>query len=114
MHEMSFVLMSINQLEEIVKENNIKKLISVTLNIGESSTVEEDYFRVCWKAATKDTDWKDTNLKINMIPSKGKCLSCGKEFDIKENNYTCPLCHKSNSYIPLSGKDIEITEVEAI
>ena len=93
MHEMSYVLMAIEQLETIVLENHLQKLYSVTLDIGESSGVEEDYFRVCWNAATKDTDWK-------------------KEFEIKKNNYTCPLCGKSNQYVPISGKDLEIAEIE--
>lgn len=112
MHEMSFVLMTLKELENITKNNNVKELISVTLNIGESSTVEEDYFRTCWNAVTKDTDWKDTKLKINMIPSNGKCLRCGNVFEISKNNYICPKCHE-RSYIPLTGKDIEISEIEA-
>lgn len=112
MHEMSYVLMAIEQLETIVLENNLQKLYSVTLDIGESSGVEEDYFRVCWNAATKDTDWKNVTLKIHMVPSIGRCLSCGKEFEIKKNNYTCPLCGKSNQYVPITGKDLEIAEIE--
>ena len=105
--------MTIEQLEKIIKENHVKKLHSVTLDIGESSGVEEDYFRVCWEAATKDTDFKDVSLKIHMLPSIGRCLSCGNTFDLKKNNYTCPLCGKTNQYIPLSGKDLEIVEIEA-
>lgn len=104
--------MTIEQLEQIVEENKIKELISVTLNIGESSTIEENYFRTCWESATKDTPFKSTKLQINMLPSIGKCLSCNEEYDIKECNYSCPKCH-SNSYIPLTGKELEISQVEA-
>lgn len=105
--------MAIEQLETIMKENHVKKLYSVTLDIGESSGVEEDYFRVCWNAAIKDSDWKDVSLKIHMLPSVGRCLSCGNTFDLKKNNYTCPLCGKANQYVPISGKDLEIVEIEA-
>lgn len=112
MHEMSFVLMTLKELEDIVKANNVKELISVTLNIGESSTVEEDYFKTCWNAATKDTDWKNAKLYVNMIPSTVRCLSCNNVFKISKNAYVCPKCHK-NTYIPIDGKDIEISQIEA-
>lgn len=114
MHEMSYVLMSIEELNNVIKENDVKELISVTLNIGESSGVEENYFRVCWDAAIKDTPIKNTKLKINMLPSEGRCLSCGSIFNLKENNYTCPNCKSNNAYTPINGKDIEIVEIEAI
>lgn len=112
MHEMSFVLMTIDQLEQIIKENKIKKLISVTLDIGESSTIEESYFRTCWESATKDTPLENTKLFINVLPSIGRCLSCGEEFSIKESDHSCPKCH-STSYIPITGKEFEIAQVEA-
>lgn len=106
--------MSIEELNNVIKENNVKELISVTLSIGESSGVEENYFRVCWDAAIKDTPLKNTKLKINMSPSEGRCLSCGSIFNLKENNYTCPNCKSNNAYTPINGKDIEIVEIEAI
>lgn len=113
MHEMSYVLLTIEQLEVIIKENNVSELLSVKLNIGEASGVEEDFFRICWNEAIKDTDLKETKLIVNMIPSVGKCLSCNNTFEISKNNYTCPLCGKSNNFTPISGKDIEIVEIEA-
>lgn len=113
MHEMSYVELCIEQLEDIIKENNVNELLSATLNIGESSGVEEDFFRVCWNEAIKETNLKETKLIVNMIPSIGRCLSCNNTFEIKKNNYTCPVCGKTNNFTPISGKDIEISEVEA-
>ncbi len=112
MHEMSYVLLTIEQLEDIIKENSLNELLSVTLNIGESSGVEEDFFRICWNEAIKETDLKETKLIVNMIPSTVRCLSCNEIFNAKENNYTCPTCGKANNYTPISGKDIEIVQIE--
>ena len=47
MHELGVVFHVIKKVEEVAAENNITEINSVTLQIGEVSTVIEQYLRKC-------------------------------------------------------------------
>lgn len=113
MHEMGIAIQLIDSLKDVCKQNNIKKLRSVTLTIGEASMVVPRYMSECWDAAVKDTDYEKTKLKIVTTVAKGRCNHCGEEFEIAKNNQKCPHCGSFNDFIPISGMEIEITEIEA-
>ena len=49
MHELGIVFHIIDTIEEIAKEQNLKKVASVTLEVGEVSTVIPSYLEDCWK-----------------------------------------------------------------
>ena len=53
MHELSVVFHVIDQLEEVAKENDVKEIKTVTLQLGEVSTVLPWYLTDCWNWAKK-------------------------------------------------------------
>lgn len=64
MHELGIVLNVIDRVEEIAKENNVKKVTKLTLEIGEVSSIVPSYFSDCFEWAKKKTDYmKDTELE---------------------------------------------------
>lgn len=64
MHELGIVLNVIDRVEEIAKENKVKKVTKLTLEIGEVSSIVPSYFSDCFEWAKKKTDYmKDTELK---------------------------------------------------
>jgi hydrogenase nickel incorporation protein HypA/HybF len=113
MHEMGIVIETLDTLRSVMKDNKIKKLVSVTMSIGEGSMVVNDFFRECWEAAIPDTEFKDTKLKIESVVCNGKCNHCGTVFPIQKNKQKCPQCGAVNDFIPVSGLGIEIKEIEA-
>ena len=50
MHELGVVFHVIKMVEEICEENNLTEIESVTLELGEVSTVIESYLHDVWKA----------------------------------------------------------------
>jgi hydrogenase nickel incorporation protein HypA/HybF len=113
MHEMGIAFELIDSLKKICSENGVKKLKSVTLNLGEASLVVPRYMSDCWTAATLDTDFAKTELKIKIIPAKGRCNECGKVFLIAKHDRKCPKCGSENNFVPISGMEVEIAEIEA-
>ena len=109
---MGIAIELIDSLKEICKENGAKHLHSVTLTLGEASMVVPQYMRDCWSAAVADTEYKDTALKIVTTIAKGRCNHCGAEFEIAKCNQKCPKCGTFNDFIPISGMEIEISEIE--
>jgi hydrogenase nickel incorporation protein HypA/HybF len=113
MHEMGIVFELMDSLKGICKENGVKKLRSVTLALGEASMVVPRYMDECWAAAIPDTEFQDTKLNLAIVTAKGRCNHCGAEFAIAKCQQKCPKCGTFNDFVPISGMDIEITQVEA-
>ena len=65
MHELGVVFQAIKIVEEVAKENNLTEIESVTVEIGEVSTVIESYLQNCWKwSVEKKSDIMDLRLKV--------------------------------------------------
>ena len=68
MHELGIVLNVIDRVEEIAKENKVKKVTKLTLEIGEVSSIVPSYFSDCFEWAKKKTDYmKDTELEMIIL-----------------------------------------------
>ena len=48
MHEMGIILHLAKSLEETAREQDIQKILRVTLQVGEVSGIMTDYFTDCW------------------------------------------------------------------
>lgn len=111
MHELGIVLGLFDLLEEIMQEQELKKISTVTLEIGELSGVLPDYLNECWNAARLSGTFEETELEIITIPAVAKC-SCGKEYELMKNNRVCPACNKTDYEIK-SGRQFEIKQITA-
>lgn len=112
MHEMGIAIQLLDSLRGLCKDNDLHKLVSVTLSVGEASMVVPRFMSECWDAAVADTEFKKTTLKIVTVIAHGRCLQCGETFPISQSDRTCPSCGAKNNFIPIDGMDVEITQVE--
>ena len=53
MHELGVVFHIMDSLEKVAQENEVMGISKVVLELGEVSTVIEDYLQNCWKWAAK-------------------------------------------------------------
>ena len=114
MHELGVVFHCIKQVNEIAAENNVKKINSVTVEIGEVSTVIPYYFEDCWNwAVKKETVLKDAKIIIEKIAAVTHCENCGKDYPTVEHGKTCPHCGSGNTFL-LTGNEINIKQIEAV
>ena len=114
MHELGVVFHVIKTVENVAKENNLTEIKSVTLEIGEVSTVIEEYLRKCWKWSTekKSTMMKQTELLVEKIPAITYCEDCGQNYSTVEHGKKCPHCGSDHTYL-LQGNEFNIKEIEA-
>lgn len=113
MHELGVVFHAIKEVNKILEENNVKRVKSVTVEIGEVSTVIPYYFEDCWNwAVKKETLLKDVPVKIEIIKAVTFCEDCKKEYETVEYGKTCPYCGSPNTYL-VQGREINIKEIEA-
>ncbi|MDE6441813.1 MAG: hydrogenase maturation nickel metallochaperone HypA [Clostridia bacterium] len=114
MHELGVVFHCIKQVNEVAAENKVKKINSVTVEIGEVSTVIPYYFEDCWNwAVKKETVLKDAKIIIETIKAVTHCENCGKDYPTVEHGKTCPHCGSENTFL-LTGNEIMIKQIEAV
>ena len=114
MHELGVVFYVIKHIEEVAQNENVSHINSVTLQIGEVSTVIPDLLNDCWKWAIKEHEiLTDCNLKIIKIPAITHCENCGTDYQTVKYAKICPNCKSDNTYL-LQGNEFNILEMEAV
>lgn len=113
MHELGVVFQAIKIVEEVAKENNLTEIESVTVEIGEVSTVIESYLQNCWKwSVEKKSDIRhNCKLYVEKIPAITYCEDCGNKYETVAYGKTCPKCNSTHTYL-LQGNEFNIKEIE--
>ena len=113
MHELSIVTHVAKTLDEIALENNLKKIGSVTLEVGEVSGIMTDYFEDCWNYfKVKHPLLEESILKLEIIEAISFCEDCKQEFKTTKYGKICPYCKSEHTFL-LYGNECNIKEIEA-
>lgn len=112
MHELGVVIDIVKTVEKVALENNLTKIDTLVLQIGELSSMIPRYIEACFPAAVDGTILENTTLKIEILPGNAICKSCNKVFNVIEHNSKCPKCN-SGTWDLLSGKEFMIKEIIA-
>lgn len=111
MHEMGVMLNIVDQVDEIARENQVKKIHTLTLEIGALTGVMPEYMNACWDAIQEQYElFASAELNIVEIAGLGTCNRCGKIFDLVERDGVCPFCGES-SYRVISGDEVVIRDI---
>ena len=113
MHEMGIVLNLAKKLEITAKENDLKRIGSVTLSVGEVSGIMTDYFTDCWDYfKVRHEILKDSELILNTIPAVTYCTGCRKEYQTVQYGRICPYCGSGETFL-IKGNECIIKEITA-
>ena len=113
MHEMGIVLHLADTLDETAKENNLTKIGSVTLQVGEVSGIMTDLFVDCWNYfKVKHPLLKDSELKLETIEAITHCDNCNKNYKTVTYGIECPYCKSRETWL-ITGNECVIKEIEA-
>ena len=112
MHELGVTFHIMDHLEKVAKENQVTHIHSVTLELGEVSTVIESYLQNCWTwAANKRPLFADAKLIVETLPAITYCEDCEKTYPTVEYGKICPHCGSERTYL-LQGSEFNIKEIE--
>ena len=113
MHELGIVSYVIDQLEEIMKKNDLTELESVTLEFGEVSGIEPEYLANCWKWYAKKTPMiEHTRFLYEIIPAVTWCNACKKTYSTLKYGKTCPYCGSGETWLQ-QGNEMNIKQIVA-
>ena len=111
MHELGIVFHLIRSVEDGARQNNVRRVTAVTLELGEVSGVLEDYLQDCWNWAVSKSDlMRGARLQVAVIPAKTLCEDCGMVYPTVAHGRTCPGCGSGHTHL-IQGNETMIRDI---
>ncbi len=111
MHELGVVFHIADSVVKIAEENDASKVHSVTLEIGEVSTVVPDYLIDVWNWNCKKTPMLlGCELIVERIPAVTHCDGCGQDYPTVPQGKICPHCGSDKTWL-LQGNEVIIRDI---
>ena len=110
MHELGVVMEVVKTVLNFARDNDIKEIDTLVLQIGELSAMIPKYIQAVYPAAADGTILEKTKLRIEIIPGNGMCKDCRTVYNLIQNNGSCPKCASKQMEL-LSGKEFVVKEI---
>lgn len=108
MHELSIT----QNIVEICERNaGGKRVLSVTLEIGDLSGVMTDAVEFCFAACAAGTLLDGASLVIDRIAAAGRCGQCGAETAVRSYFDPCSSCGAYGVEV-VRGEELRVKELE--
>lgn len=108
MHEMSITQSVI----ELCEQNAAgRRVVAVTMEIGELSGVVPEAVEFCFAACSAETAVEGAVLEIIRVPGVGHCLNCAVEFPRHSLFDPCPECG-GYRIDQISGEELRVRDLE--
>ena len=112
MHEAAIAGYLIQAVERRIDEGEIVgKVRSICLRVGQMTAVVPDNLRFLFGVLAEGSAVEGAQLEIEEVQTRGRCLTCGAEFDIQDICFLCNKCGSSDVNI-VSGRELMIVAVE--
>ena len=111
MHELGLVKHVIAQAEKTAEENGAERVLILTLEIGEVSSIVPSYFTDCFEWAKKKTRlMRDTELEMIILKAVSYCTKCKNTYKTTEHAKICPYCKSAETYL-VTGNEMTIKDM---
>ena len=81
MHELSVCQALIEQVERVARENDARRVVSITIAVGPLSGVEPRLLEHAYPLAAAGTVAEHATLTVETVPVRVRCRTCGAETD---------------------------------
>ena len=112
MHEMSLAENVLRIIEDEARAHQLRRVRSVTLEIGKLAAVEPEAMRFAFTAVTLDTLAQGARLELLEVPGEGRCADCSAQVVMDEPLALCPQCG-SGAVLVTGGDRMRVVELEA-
>jgi len=111
MHELSITQSMLDIVLEQAEKAEAKKVERINLVIGEMTGVVKECVQFYLNFLSKGTIAEGADLSFATIPGTARCQNCGKQFELKELDWTCPYCQGQGMEI-VGGKELFVESIE--
>ena len=111
MHELGVVFHIADSVEKVARENNAQRVHSITLEIGQVSTVIPEYLIDVWNWHCKRVPLLEgCEMQVETIHAITHCDGCGRDYDTVPQGKICPHCGSGDTYLQ-TGNEVNIKEI---
>jgi len=111
MHEIGIVREVLRTVESYAKENDIKNIREIVLEVGELSQIIPEYMQEVYPYVVEDDPmFSETKLVIETIPGLAECDDCDEIYNVVECEGICPECGSTRKTV-YSGTQCNIKEI---
>jgi hydrogenase nickel incorporation protein HypA/HybF len=112
MHEVSIILNVLEIARQYCEKDGFSRIDLIKVRIGRASGVLSDALQFAFEVSKMDTPAAGASLVIEEIPVSALCNHCGRQFSKDEKYiFSCSLCG-SDDFKILSGRELDIVELE--
>lgn len=117
MHELSIATDLINVALETAKQNNAKKVLSITVEVGELAMINPEQLTFMYEVLTENDELPNGEIlkgsKLNLIttPAVMECRNCGYKGPVTDK-YTCACPQCGLTMKAVEGRDICLKTME--
>ena len=111
MHELAITQSMFDLVMAQAEKAGAVKVGKINLVIGEMTGVVADSVRFYFGFISKETIAGEAVLECKMVPPQARCRDCGKTFELKEFDWTCPHC-RGNSLEIIAGEELFVESIE--
>ena len=83
----------------------------VNIRVGKLTTVVPESLGFCFDIIAGDTPISGAELRIEAVPTMGRCRGCDYEWEITEPVFMCRKCRNGSIDI-VSGRELEVVSIE--
>lgn len=111
MHELSIASSILETVRaELAGRPSVRPTV-IALRIGALSGVDAESLRFGFDALVRDTEYDTLRLDIELVARRHKCIDCGSEYDVIDNDSLCTTCQSAVA-ICIAGEELDIAYVE--
>ena len=113
MHEMGLVFRIIDMAVEHAEKMNAHSITKIEIVLGDLSGVMYESLMFSFETAVKGTMLADAEILIERVPGRGRCNSCGKEYEVVNFHESCPCCSAPHLQI-IQGKQFKLKSINIV
>ena len=110
MHEVSIAQSILKIVEDILEKEEGSNVSELIVDVGRLSGVVHDSLCFAMDMVKKKTILEKTNIILNDIPGKARCLDCQTEFELEMIYQECPKCKEFNITL-IQGKELKVRSI---
>ena len=116
MHELPVVQRLFDICMKHATANNVKKIISVNLKVGEVSDLQDEWIQRYFDYLSKGSLLEGARLTIERVPLVVRCKACSESFRInirERRKVECPKC-QATEFAYVSGREYSVESLEVV
>jgi len=96
---------------QAARKENLVRVTKVSISFGQLVQIVPDIFEFAFREIVKNTIARKAKVDIEIVPVKMNCNSCGIDFQLTDNNFSCSVCGSADLNI-INGKELFIKSIE--